>query len=161
MHRDKEVGSGGEPRVPVFGETATGDDVMDRGVGLALPAPGMQAPGATREVRPAETRVFSEPFECLRRGVEQSVVREALMRADKQAQGRRDGAGEQAVRPGKLSLPVVMKPRLGFVMLALWTVAVATGMLDAVLLATALALIEAMAIMSALAILDSTHALSV
>ena len=52
---------------------------------LELPAPGMQNPGKPRERCPEETLVFGEPFECLGRGVEQSVVREALLRADKRA----------------------------------------------------------------------------
>jgi hypothetical protein len=46
-------------------------------------------------------------------------------------------------------------------LLTLGTVAVATGMIDAVLLPTALALIEAMAVMAALALLDGTHGLAV
>ena len=46
-------------------------------------------------------------------------------------------------------------------MLALRTVPVATGMTNAVLIATALALIEAVAVMSAAAITDGTDGLSV
>jgi len=65
------------------------------------------------------------------------------------------------VRPGKLFVQVVMKPLLGLMMLTLWTVAVAAGMLDPVLRATALALREAMAVMSALAILDGADDLAV
>ena len=83
------------------------------------------------------------------------------MRADKGAEGLGDGKGDEKVRPGQLSLQVVMKPLLGFMLLALWTVPVATGMMDAVVLATALALIEAVAIVPALAMLDGTDDLAV
>jgi len=83
------------------------------------------------------------------------------MRAEKGASGLGDGKGEEKVRPGQLSLQVVMKPRLGCMMLARWTVPVATGMMDAVVRATALALREAVAIGPALALLDGTDALSV
>ena len=55
------------------------------GVVLELPAPGMQDPGKLRKRCPDETLIFGEPFACLGRGVEQSVVREALLRTDKQA----------------------------------------------------------------------------
>ena len=51
---------------------------MDVGVVLELPAPGMQDTGETREVCPDETLVFGEPFEGVRRGVEQGLVGEAL-----------------------------------------------------------------------------------
>jgi hypothetical protein len=46
-------------------------------------------------------------------------------------------------------------------LLALWAVAVATGMIDAVFFSTALALIEAMSIVSALAIADGVDDLAV
>jgi hypothetical protein len=108
FYRDKEVGSGGEPRVTVFGETATWDDVMDMRVVLEVPAPGMQDTGKPRESRTDETLVFGEPFEGLRRGCKQGVVREALMRADKGTQGLRDGEGDEEVRPRELFLQVVV-----------------------------------------------------
>jgi len=75
---------------------------VDVGVGLELPAPGMQNPGKPRKRCPDATLVFGEPFECLGRGIEESVVREALLRADKRAEGLRDGAGDEEVRPEQL-----------------------------------------------------------
>lgn len=83
------------------------------------------------------------------------------MGAEKGPEGFRDGAGEEKVRPGALSLQVVRKPLLGCLRLALGTGPVATGMVDPVLLATAVALREAMAIASAVAVLDSAAALAV
>ena len=59
-----------------------------------------------RQVCPNETLVCGEPFQGERRGGEQGVVREALMRADKGPQGLRDGAGEEEVRPRKLFVQV-------------------------------------------------------
>jgi hypothetical protein len=58
------------------------------------------------------------------------------------------------VRPGKLSLQMVMKPLLGFMLLALGTVPVATGVLDAVLFLPVWALREAMARVAAAAVLE-------
>jgi hypothetical protein len=65
------------------------------------------------------------------------------------------------VWPGKLLVQVVMKPLLGFMLLALGRVAVATGMMDAVLFSTALALREAVSIVSTVAMLDSADDLAV
>jgi hypothetical protein len=76
------------------------------GVVLELPGPRMQDTETPRQVCPNETLVCGEPFQGERRGGEQGVVREALMRADKGPQGLRDGAGEEEVRPRKLFVQV-------------------------------------------------------
>ena len=81
---------------------------MDVRVVLELSAPGMQDTGKTREVCADEPLVFGEPFEGVRRGCEQGVVRDALMRADKRAQGLRDGEGDEEMRSGKLFFQVVV-----------------------------------------------------
>ena len=92
---------------------------------LELPAPGMQDPGEPREVGPDEALVCGQPFEGRSRGVKHGLVREALMRADKGAEGLRDGEGEEEVRPGQLFVQVVLEPLLGCMLLTLGTVAVA------------------------------------
>ena len=134
---------------------------MDVGVVLELSAPGMQDPGKTRESGPDEPLVFGEPFESRCRRLKQGLVREALLRADEGSQRLRDGEGEEDVRPGQLFVQVVLEPLLGFMLLTLGAVPVATGMIDAVVLATTLALIEAVAVVSTLALLDSADDLAV
>jgi hypothetical protein len=121
----------------------------------------VQDTGEPWAVRPDETLVGGQPLEGSGRRLKHRVVREALMRADKGTQGRRDGEGEEEMRPGQLFVQVVLEPLLGFMLLALGTVAVATGMLDAMLPPTSLALREAMAIVSALTLLDGTDDLAV
>jgi hypothetical protein len=158
---DKEVGAGGAPGHAVLGEAAARDDVVDVGVVLELPAPGMQDAGETRKVCPDEPLVLGQPFEGERRGGEHGVVRAALMRADEGSERLRHGEGEEEVRPGQLLLQVVCEPLLGFMLLTLGTVAVATRMIDAVLPPTTWALIEAVAVVSALAVLDSADDLAV
>lgn len=82
VHRDKEIGAGGEPRVPVCGATAPWDDGRERRGVLELPAPGRQAPGKTRQSRPDGTLVCGEPLEGVRRGGAQGLVGAALMGAE-------------------------------------------------------------------------------
>jgi hypothetical protein len=134
---------------------------MDVRVVLQLPAPGVQDPGEPREVRPDETRIGGQPLEGHGRRLKHSVVREALMRADKGPQGLRDGEGEEEVRPGQLFFQVLLEPLLSFMLLALGTVAVATGMIDTVVFAAALALVEAAAVMPTAAVLDGADDLVV
>src|SRR5207244_8224323 len=89
------------------------------------------------------------------------VVREALMRADEGSERFRDGKSKEEVRPGQLLLQVVCEPLLSFMLLTLGAVAIAAGMMDAVLPPTVLALIEAVAVVSALAVLDGADDLTV
>jgi hypothetical protein len=134
---------------------------MDVRVVLELSAPGMQDTGKPRERCPDTTLVCGEPFESLRRGGEQGVVREALRRAEEGSEHLRHGEGEEEVRPGQLVGQVVLEPWLGRMRLTLGTVAVATGMMDAVVPPTAWALREARAVMAALALWDGAEDLAV
>ena len=152
--RDNAGGSGGPPGRAVLGQAAARDEGMDVEVGRELAAPGRQNPGQTRERCPDERLVFGEPLEGLRRGGEQGVVGEAVRRADKRAQGCRDGESDEEGRSGQLLLQVVGYPLLGVMLLALWTVSIPAGMINAVGLATAWALREARAVVSAAAMAD-------
>ena len=65
------------------------------------------------------------------------------------------------MRPGKLSRQRALEPLLGCMMLALGAMAVATGMMDAVVPPTAWALRETMSVVSAAAMADGTDDLAV
>jgi hypothetical protein len=65
------------------------------------------------------------------------------------------------VRPRELFVEVGLKPLLGFLLLALGAVAVATSMIDAVVSRTVWALIEARARGAAAAVLDGADHLTV
>ena len=161
FHRDKEVGARGWPGRAVLCEATARHDGVEVGVVRELSSPGVQDTKETREVGAAETFVCGEALAGERRGGAHGVVRAAVMRAEKGAEGRGDGKGEEKVRPGKLSLQVVLKPLLACMLLALGTGPVATGMMDAVVLATTVALREAVAIGPAVALLDGAADLAV
>jgi hypothetical protein len=131
------------------------------GVVLELPAPGMENAGKAREVRTDKALVFGEAFDGLRGCLEQGRIGSALMRADKGSEGFGDGEGDEKVRPGKLFVELFVEPVLSFMILTLGAVAIAAGVVDAVLPATALAVIEAVSIVSALAVLNGTNGLVV
>jgi hypothetical protein len=119
-----------------------------------LPAPGMQHPETTREVRTAATCVLGEPCEGESRGLAHGLVRDALMRAHAGSAGLRDGEGEEEVRPGERLLQVAGEPLLGCMRLTLRAMTMAPGMLDTVLSLTAWALREAVPVMAAVAMWD-------
>ena len=83
------------------------------------------------------------------------------MRADEGSQRLRDGAGEEEVRPGELLGEMVLEPLLGCMLLTLRTMAMATGMMDAVVAPTVLALRKAVAVRAALALLDGADDVAV
>ena len=74
---------------------------------LELPPPGMEDAGKAGQVGADEALLLSEPFEGLARR-EHGLVGEALMRADKRAEGLRDGESNEEVRSGKLFVQVVL-----------------------------------------------------
>jgi len=159
--RDKDVGPGGPPGRAVRGEATARDDGMDMRVILQLPAPGVEDAGATRQVGPDEALVLGQPLESRSRRLQHRLVREALMGADEGSERLRDGEGEEEVRPGQLFLQVMLEPLLGCMLLTLGTMAVATGMMDAVLALTSVALRETVAVVSTLAVLDGADHLPV
>jgi hypothetical protein len=121
----------------------------------------MQDTDKPREVRTDETLVFGEPFEGERRGFEHGVIRDTLMRADEGSERLRDGEGEEEVRSRELLLQVVAEPLLGFMMLTLRAMTMATRMMDAVLTPTAWALRETVSIVATWAVLDGADDLAV
>jgi len=159
--RDEEVGAGGLPGHAVLREATARNDVVEVRVVLELPAPDMQDARETREVCPDKARVCGQSLEGRGRCVKQGLVREAVRRADEGSERLRDGKSEEEVRPGQLLLQVVCEPLLSFMLLTLGAVAIAAGMMDAVLPPTVLALIEAVAVVSALAALDGAADLAV
>src|SRR5712691_7544284 len=159
--RDKEVGAGGPPGCAVCGEATAGHNIMDVRVVLELPTPGMQDPGEPWEVRADEALVGGQPLESRGRRLQHRLGREALMGADEGSERLRDGEGEEEVRPGQLLLQGMLEPLLGCMLLTLGTVAVATGMMDALLSCTVWALRETRAIGAAAAVLDGADPLTV
>lgn len=104
---------------------------------------------------------MGEACEGLGRGLEQGLIGEPLMRADKGPECFWDGEGDEKGRPRKLFVELVLEPSLGLMVLALGTVTVASGVVDAVLSPAGLTLREAVAIVAALAGLDGAYDLSV
>src|SRR5262249_53036880 len=98
--RDKAVRSGGGPGRAIWGEGTARDNIVDVGVVLELPTPGMQDAGAAREVGAEKALILGQPLEGHGRGLQQRMVRAAWLRAHQGTEGRRDGEGEEEVRPG-------------------------------------------------------------
>lgn len=107
---DKEVVSGREPLGVVSGESTTWDNIVNVGVVLELSAPGVEDAGKAREFCTDETPIFGEPFEGLRRRLEQGLIGDLLMRPNKRSEGVRDREGDEEVGARELFLQMVLEP---------------------------------------------------
>jgi hypothetical protein len=121
----------------------------------------VEDPSEPWEIGPDKAFIGGQPFEGHGRRVKHGLVGGALMRADEGSEGLRHGEGEQEVGPRELLVQLMLKPLLGFMLLTLGTMPVATGMIDAVVSPTGLALIEAVAVVTTLALLDGADDLAV
>src|SRR5262245_42398313 len=83
------------------------------------------------------------------------------MGAAQGSQRFRHGEGDQEVHPRQLCIELVVQPLRGFLMLTLWTVSMATGMGDVMMLATTCAGIEARAVGAGAAAADGVNGLGV
>src|SRR5712691_7578488 len=121
----------------------------------------MQDASKAGQSRADEARVFGEAFESLCRGREQGLVRQPWMGAAQGAQRFRHGEGDQEIRSGQLCTELVVQPLRGVLMLTLWTVSIATGMGDVMMVSTTFAGIEAIAVGAGAAAADGVNGLVV
>ena len=127
---------------------------MNVGVILELPTPGVQDTGKTGQSCADEALILGEQFQGVGRGFEHGLVTNLWMGADDRAKGLRDGEGDQEVRTRELLIELFVQPRLGFMVLTLGTMSIATGVRDAVAMSTAVALIEAVSVCSRTTLAD-------
>ncbi len=161
LHRHQAGGAGGGPGRAVRGEATAGHPVMEVRVVRELPPPGRQDSRAPQARGPDEALLFGELVQGPGRCLHQSLRCETLRRAAQGTQGLRDRAGQETVRPRELWGPVGLEPRRGCLLLPRGAVAVATGMLDAVLARAVVTRREAGAVGAALALLEGADARTV
>jgi hypothetical protein len=124
---------------------------------LELPAPGMQDTRKTGESSADEAGIAGEAFEGFRRRLAHGLGGQPGMGAAEEAQGFREGKGDEAVRPWELFVELLVEPLPRLLVLTLWTMAMAAGMRETVLLSTALAGREAVAVGTSAAGADGRH----
>ena len=137
-----KIGPGGVPETVGGGEGATGDDVMDMGVILQGSPPGMKDSEESREISADVMFIQGEFFDGLRGGLEQGRVSHPLIFTDEAAQFLRDGKGEQEMVTGELTLDLLFEPLPSLMVLTSGAMAISTGAIDPMELATLLALIK-------------------
>ena len=109
---------------------------------LKSASPGVQHTEEPREVPTDVLWIEGEFLDRIRRGLEQSGVTGALVLAHERRQLFWDGKRDEEVVTRQLALDLFSQPRLGFIVLAGGTVAIATGAKELARLSAAVALVE-------------------
>jgi hypothetical protein len=137
-----KIGPGGVPEAIGGGEGASGDDVMEMGVILQGTSPGVKNAEETREISADVMLIRSKFLHSFGGGLEQGRVRYPLVLTNESAQILRDGKSEQEMVTGELPLDLFLQPLPGLMVLTSGAMAISTGAIDPMELATLLALIK-------------------
>jgi hypothetical protein len=137
-----EVDPGGVPEAIGGGEGATGDDVVDMGVILQGTPPGVEDAKESREITADILLIRGEFFDSLGGGLEEGRVSHPLVFANEGAQIFGDGKGEQEMMTGELAFDLFFQPLAGFMVLTRRAMAISTGAIDPMELATLFTLVE-------------------
>lgn len=137
-----EIGPGGVPEAISGGEGAAGDDVMDMGVKLEGSSPGVKDAEESREISADVMLIRSKFFHRFGGSLEQGRVRYPLVLTNESAQTLRDGKSEQEMVTGELPFHLFLQPLPGLMVLTSGAMAISTGAIDPMELATAFALIK-------------------
>ena len=117
----------------------TGYNIVDVGMVLQLPSPGVQQAEKAGKITTDKGIIGRKLFDGCRRRLEHGAVTPSLVTADDKPQAIGNREGHHEMVPGQLALNLFFQPGLAFVVLTLRTVAVAAGLKDRVDLAAALA----------------------
>ncbi len=123
------------PGAILSGKRPARHHIMDVGVILQLPAPGV------KHAEEAGWVGVEERLDGLGGGLEQCLVAQLLVAAQKRAQGLGDGEGKHEVVAWQLAMQLSLEPLLGLAVLAAGAMTVAAGGRDAMVMAAVLALI--------------------
>jgi len=142
MNREEKVLGCGHPRT-VLGQSAPGDDAVGVGVELEIAGPGVEH-GSDSEQRGAAPplRVAAEREQASRSGFEQEVKHRLGMASGQVAQLGREREDDMEVVDGQDPVEPLGHPARAAERLALRTVAIATGVVDRVLVTTGSAMEE-------------------
>jgi hypothetical protein len=141
-----KIGHGGVPEAIGGGEGASGDDVMEMGVILQGTSPGVKNAEETREITADVMLIRSKFLHSFGGGLEQGRVRYPLVLTNEPAQILRDGKGEQEMVTGELAFDLFFQPLAGFMVLTRRAMAISTGAIDPMELATLFALVKGNAV---------------
>jgi hypothetical protein len=123
-------------------EGAAGNDVMDMGMIIEGPSPGVKDAEESREICPDVMLIRSKFPHSFGGSLEQGRVRYPLVFTNESAQILRDGISEQEMVTGELPFHLFLQPLPGLMVLTSGAMAISTGAIDPMELATLLALVK-------------------
>jgi hypothetical protein len=124
------------------GEGAAGGDVMDMGVKLEGPTPGVEDAEEPREICTDKLFIRDRFLHCFGGCLEQGRVGCSLVLANESTQTLWDGKGEQEMMAGELPFDLFLQPLAALMVLTRGAMAISTGPIDPMEFAALLALIK-------------------
>jgi len=137
-----EIDSGGVPEAIGSGEGASGDDVVDMGMILQGSSPGVKDAEESRKISADVMLIQSKFLHSFGGGFEKGGVSHPLVFTNEAAQFLRDRKGNQEVMTGKLPFDLLFQPPSALMVLTSGTMAISTGAIDPMELATVFALVK-------------------
>jgi len=137
-----EIDPGGVPEAIGGGESAAWDDVMDMGVILQGTTPGVKDAKESWEISADVMFIRSKFLHSFGGSFEQGRVRRPLVLTNESAQILWDREGEHEMMTGELPPHLLFQPLSGLMVLTGRAMAISTGAIDPMELATLLALIK-------------------
>jgi len=123
-------------------EGAAGNNVMEMGVIFEGSSPGVEDAKESWEITADVVFVEGEFFDGLGGCLEQGRVSHPLVFANEAAQIFRDGKGKQEMMTGELAFDLFFQPLAGFMVLTRRAMAISTGAIDPMELATLFTLVK-------------------
>jgi len=157
---EQEVMVGREPGAVIVGQPTGRDEIVNVRMVGQVASPGVQDTDQT-ELSPDKTGVLGQMLCRICRGLKEQVIDKRLVTAGDWAQGGGQGECEHEVRDWQQKILLFLQPFLGYVILAFWTVAVATGMVAELKLVALRAGVELATQSWCVALLDGAHSPSV
>jgi hypothetical protein len=137
-----KINPGGVPEAIGGGEGAAWDDVMEVGVKLQGTPPGMEDTEESGEICADELLIKGQFLHCFRGSLEQGRVGGALVLTDEAGQLLWDSEGDHEMVAGELTFQVILQPLAALLVLTGGAMAISTGAIGPMELATGLTLIE-------------------
>lgn len=138
----KKAEARGMPLLMVDRERPAWHDIVDMGMVVQLPSPGVEYTEEAGGVGAEELGIGGEGFQGTRGCREECAIADTLMRTEKRPQRLRHGEGQHEMVTGQLPLELFFKPLVGVAVLASWTVPITAGAVNGMRLPTGIALID-------------------
>ena len=126
--REQEVMVGRQPGVMIGCQPTRGNEIVNVRMIGQVASPGVQDTDQAK-LSADKTGILGQELRCSCGCAKEQVIDKCLVTAGEWAEGGGDGEGEHEVRDRQQEILLFLEPILGFIVLALWAMTVAAGVI--------------------------------